>query len=228
MKQRYCPLGHDTSKVGRSVSGRCRVCKRLSERKSVTGRPPTIIPVEKGAFLILTFDIENRPLSYWIPDQPTAEITAIAWSFDDPRNIECVLLGRDDPKEMLIRFVEAYDRADMVTGHYVRRHDLPIINGALMEYGLPMLRPKLVLDTKVDMVKKSDIPATQEHLANMLSVPAAKVHMTQADWRESNRLTVEGLSLTERRVKGDVRQHMLLRPAMQAAGLLKSPRTWRS
>ena len=226
--KKFCILRHNTEEVGRSSAGRCRACKRLSERKPAVTRPSTSLPVEKGAFLTLTFDIENRPLSYWIPDQPTAEITAIAWSFDNPKAIECVLLGRDDPREMLTRFVEAYDRADMVTGHYITRHDLPIINGALMEFGLPMLRPKLALDTKVHMVKKSDIPATQEHLANMLSVPAAKVHMTQADWRESNRLTPAGLALTERRVKGDVRQHMLLRPAMQAAGLLKSPRTWRS
>ena len=233
----YCLRGHEIAVVGRTNDRRCRECDRL--RKRTRPALPTVrpalrpaqggnaLPVLKGEFKTLTFDIENRPLSYWIPDRPTAEITAIAWSFDDPDDITVVMLGRDDPKEMLVRFVEAYNRADMVTGHYIRKHDLPITNGALIEFGLPTLTEKLTMDTKLDMVKKSDIPATQENLADMLGVLAPKIHMSQADWREANRLTPEGLAATERRVVGDVRQHMQLRQAMQAAGLLKSPKVWR-
>lgn len=177
---------------------------------------------------ILDFDIENRPLSYWVPDRPTAEITAIAagWT-DDPGNIGVWLLGRDDPASMLREFSLLYELADMVTGHYITRHDLPIINGALIEFGLPTLGPKLTDDTKTGMVKKADIPATQEHLSDMLGVSNPKYHMTQAKWREANRLTPEGLKLTEARVAGDVRQHMELRERMRKAGLLKAPRVWR-
>lgn len=176
---------------------------------------------------ILDFDIENRPLSYWVPDRPTAEITAIAaaWT-DQPDRVGVWLLGRDDPVQMLLAFCQLYDMADQVTGHYITRHDLPIIQGALIEYGLPTLGPKLVEDTKVHMVKKADIPATQEHLSDMLGVANPKVHMTQAKWREANRLTAEGLRLTEERVAGDVRQHMELRVKMREAGLLKAPRVW--
>ena len=198
----------------------CRACRR--------GEPAisrSLLPVRAAEFLTLTFDIENRPLSYWIPDRPTAEITAIAWSFGGL--IEVVLLGRDDPRWMLERFSEAYAAANMVTGHYIRKHDLPIINGALMEYGMPGLTPKLTHDTKLDMVKKADIPATQEFLCEMLDISLPKVHMTQANWREANRLTTIGLEKTFARVTGDVAQHMLLRPAMIAAGWLKAPRVWR-
>ena len=187
-----------------------------------------MIPVIKGLeFKTLTFDIENRPLSYWIPDNPTAEITAIAWSFGNQKKVRCVLLGRDDPKWLLTEFLDAYNEADMVTGHYIRKHDLPIINGALMEFGLPGLTPKLTLDTKLDMVKKSDIPATQEFLSEMLGIGIPKVHVTQSEWREANRLTQKGLVLTEQRVIGDVIQHIQLRKAMVSAGLLKAPRVWR-
>lgn len=186
------------------------------------------LPTIRGGLRILDFDIENRPLSYWVPDRPTAEITAIAWAFtDQPRHVEVVLLGRDDPRDMLERFVAAYDAANLVTGHYIRKHDLPIVNGALMEAGLPTLGPKLTQDTKLDMVRKADIPATQEFLADMLGVAAPKYHMTQTKWREANRLTPEGLALTEKRVTDDVRQHMNLREAMLKAGLLKAPRVWR-
>mgnify|MGYP001202495992 CR=1 FL=1 len=176
---------------------------------------------------ILDFDIENRPLSYWQPDRPTAEITAIAAAWvDHPREVMVWLLGRDDPVVMLQSFLSLYNEADMVTGHYIRKHDLPIINGALMDYNMCLLGPKLVQDTKVDMVKKADIPATQEHLSEMLGLGSLKVHMTQQMWREANRLTSRGLDLTEDRVVGDVVQHMELRLAMLDAGMLHPPRMW--
>lgn len=179
----------------------------------------------KRPLRVLDFDIENRPLSYWQPDRPTSEITAIAWA-EKPSEVYVVTLGRVDPVAMLESFVEAYNASDVVTGHYVRVHDLPIINGALIEYGLPPLKPKMVQDTKQDMIRKADIPATQEHLADMLGIKAHKYHMTQAMWREANRLTEKGMDQTEKRVTDDVKQHMQLRKAMLKAGWLKPPRMW--
>ena len=44
-------------------------------------------------------------------------------------------------------FVEAYNTADMVTGHYITGHDLPMINGALMECRMPPLGPTWVQDS---------------------------------------------------------------------------------
>lgn len=176
----------------------------------------------------LDFDIENRPLSYWVPDKPTAEITAIASCWvGEPTTMSVYLLGMDDPLDILNSFVERYNDADMVTGHYIRRHDLPIINGALMEYGLPGLQPKLTCDTRLDMYKKGDIPATQEYLGELLGLDFPKVHMSQHDWRDSNRLTSVGLRATEKRVTGDVLQHMSLRKAMVERGLLSAPKIWR-
>jgi hypothetical protein len=35
--------------------------------------------IERKQRRILDFDIENRPLSYWVPDMPTADITSISW-----------------------------------------------------------------------------------------------------------------------------------------------------
>lgn len=176
---------------------------------------------------VLDFDIENRPLSYWRPDRPTAEITAIAACFtDSPLPPMVWVLGEDDPRHILEDFVELYEMADVVTGHYIRRHDLPIINGALVEAGLPTLSPKLTEDTKLDLVGFADIPKTQEHLAEMMGCAAPKVHMTQSKWREANRLTPAGLELTKERVVGDVLQHMEMRVKLRERGLLKAPRVW--
>lgn len=200
-------------------------------------------------FRTLDFDIENKPLSYWVPDRPTAEITAIAscWT-DDPSSMQVDLLGipcrhhgwecpdmgpgEMDGRSMLTRFCERYAEADMVTGHYIRKHDLPIINAMLMEEGLPLLGPKLSCDTKLDMMKKADLPATQEFLLDTLDVRdeegnrLQKFHMSQTDWREANRLTPAGLRKTRERVASDVYSHMRLRLAMVERGMLRSPSVW--
>lgn len=184
-------------------------------------------------FRILDFDIENRPLSYWVPDMPTAEITAIAscWT-DDFDSMEVLLLGELTTEEILTRFVERYNQAGMVTGHYIRRHDLPIINAMLYENNLPLLSRKLTCDTKLDMFKKADLPATQEFLLETLGVtdtygkPIKKFHMSQTDWREANRLTTEGLKKTTARVASDVYDHIHLRAAMLKRNMLRKPSYW--
>jgi hypothetical protein len=177
---------------------------------------------------ILDFDIENRPLTYLGGDYTTAEVTAIAWSFVGSDIITSSLLGEDKGHVMLELFREAFDQADMVTGHYIRKHDLPIINGALMEYGLAPLGDKLTEDTKLDLIKRKDFSASQESLAATLGISAPKVHMDQHKWREANRLTQRGLEATKQRVEGDVLQHKMLRVRLRELGMLHPPKVWRS
>jgi hypothetical protein len=183
--------------------------------------------VTKQNIKILDLDIETRPLTYWA-DRPTAEITAIAtcWA-NDVKSMQVHLLGQDDPLIMFTEFVKRYDEADMVTGHYLKKFDLPQINGALMEFGLPGLKPKLTCDTRLDMRKKGDIPATQEYLSELLNLPFPKIQMSQHKWRQANRLSPEGIESARRRVTGDVLQHMALRIKMVELGLLSSPKIWK-
>lgn len=182
---------------------------------------------------ILDFDIENRPLSYLGQDYTTAQITAIAWCWDGrPSTMQCELLDANDDGVGLALSLEmfraAYDEADMVTGHYIRLHDLPIINGSLVEDGGLPLAPKLTCDTKLDLVKKGPVfSASQENLCAMFGLPAPKVHMNTVMWREANRLTPEGLELTRKRAVGDVLQHMALRRELVKRDLLSPPRVWR-
>ncbi len=178
---------------------------------------------------ILDFDIENRPLSYLGQDYTTAEITAIAACFDGERtSMRCWLLGRDEPETMLEAFREMYNAADMVTGHYIRMHDLPIINGAMVELELEPLEEKLTCDTKLDLVSKGPVfSASQENLCEMFGLPHPKIHMNTVKWRIANRLTPAGLALTEKRAVGDVIQHMALRRELVKRDLLGTPKAWR-
>lgn len=202
---------------------------------------------------ILDFDIENRPLSYWVPDRPSAEVTSIAWmTAGDHDSLRVVGLAPpcwhkgheascpDMPAfllpmgPLLEEFRAVYDAADMVTGHYILMHDLPIVNAMLYEQRMPLLGDKLAHDTKVHMFSKKDLPATQEYLLELLDVKCPlgmtleKFHMTQPKWREANRLSPAGIDLTVRRVTSDVHAHSHMREAMLDQGWLSGPKVWRS
>lgn len=193
-----------------------------------------------GNLLVLDFDLENRPLSYLGPDWTSAEVTAIAWSWLGERTVKYLLLTADGryvdrhgerrtAREAFEHFRDILVSADVVTGHYVRKHDLPIINAALLESGLPPLPPLLVSDTHADLVRRKDLSASQENLAALLGLPEPKHHMTQTEWREANRLfTDDKLALTRRRVVSDVVQHKALRAELVRRGLLRPPRRWSS
>ena len=174
---------------------------------------------------ILTFDIENRPLSYWFDGQTTAEITCIAWSWG--KQVTAMALGDHSLDTILVAFREAYDQADIVTGHYIRKHDLPILNSHMLEAGMSPLSGKLTHDTRLDFRKGKDLSLSQESLAAMLGCKAPKVKMDQTKWRAANRLSGDGIALTVERCVGDVKQHMEMRGKLLELGWLRPPRMWR-
>lgn len=176
---------------------------------------------------VLDFDVEARPLHWISGDYVSKEITAIAWAWTDaPEDVSCRLLGEVDPVTMLRDFCAAYAQSDMVTGHYIRGYDLPMVNGALTEYQLPTLSKMLTQDTKIDLVRRQGLSGSQENLGTMLQLHHPKVKMDQAKWRDANRLTPEGVQLTRERVIGDVRQHIEMRRKLLELGYLAPPKVW--
>jgi hypothetical protein len=129
---------------------------------------------------------------------------------------------------MLRAFLDAYAQADMVTGHYITGYDLPMVNGALTEYGLPALGDKLAHDTKVHLIKRQGLSSSQENIGAMLKLNHPKVKMDQAKWRDANRLTPEGRQLARERVVGDVQQHIEMRARLIEKGYLRPPSVWSS
>ena len=176
---------------------------------------------------ILDFDCEARPLSWINADYVSKELTAIAWKFIGSRDpVEVRLLGDVEPEEMIEDFRAAYNKADIVTGHYIRGFDLPLLNGSLIDLQLPILEPKLAQDTKDDLVKFAGISKSQENLAAGFDLHRRKAHMHQAAWRDANRLTTSGLEEARRRVTSDVKQHIELRAKLLRLGYLGPPRLW--
>jgi hypothetical protein len=204
------------------------ILKNPKPTEAVTFTPkPILIPTR--AARVLDLDLENRPLSYLGSDFTTSEVTALAWAWsDEPEHVTCYLLGETDPVDILKAFLDDYNRADVVTGHFIKGHDLPILNGALMEYGLPALSDKRVCDTKLDLIPRKGLSMSQESLGAMFRLSQPKVKMDQSAWRAANRLTPEGRQLARERVVGDVRQHIALRKKLLEHGYLNSPKIWRS
>jgi hypothetical protein len=189
---------------------------------------PACVRVRARRLKVLDFDVEARPLHWISGDYVSKEITAIAWSFVGESKVECYLLGETDPVEMLSRFVEAYNDADMVTGHYIRGYDLPMVNGALTEHLLPALTDKLAQDTKTDLIPSAGLSKSQENIGAMLNLNHPKVKMDQSAWRDANRLTKSGRARARERVVGDVRQHIEMRARLLELGYLNPPKIWRS
>ena len=181
----------------------------------------------KSNFLILDFDIEARPLSYMGGDYVTREVTAIACKFINNNSpIKCWLLGEVTAEEMFAGFLDQYNQAGMVTGHYIRGYDLPTINGAITEYRFKPLSSKLTQDTYLDLVKRQGLSNSQENLGAMLGLEHPKIGMSQQDWRDANRLTDTGIYKTRKRVIGDVEQHIEMRQKLIDTGLLGRPKMW--
>lgn len=175
-------------------------------------------------FRWLDLDIENRPLSYLGSDFTTSDITVIAWSYGAPE-VDVWYQTRKPGSQlrMLKAFREAYDQANGVTGHYILGHDLPIINGHMLEHGLGPLGPKLVCDTKVHLINRKGVSASQESLGAMLKLENPKYQMDQAKWRSANRLEPEGIKFAVDRCIADVMEHMELRAKLVELDWLKPP-----
>jgi hypothetical protein len=183
--------------------------------------------VSKRPLRILDFDTECRPMHYneW---RPESQITAIAWSWigEDIMNVRA--LGHDlgDEYYMLTEFLRYYDQADIVTGHYIRKHDLPLLNDhALRLLGRP-IGAKLTQDTQRDMTSVKSMGKSQDNLAVTFGLAEEKHHMTGADWRLANQLGRTGVDLARKRVINDVKQHKAIRRKLLDMGALGEPKLW--
>jgi DNA polymerase elongation subunit (family B) len=176
---------------------------------------------------ILDFDTECRPMHYSEYRQES-QITAIAWSWVGSEDVSCRVLEPSlrNERSMLRRFLEVLAQADIVTGHYIRKHDLPLIVDHCIRIGMPIPKPVLVSDT-MDMPKVKALGKSQENLATLFGLEAEKHHMCGTSWRQANSLTPAGRAVTRKRVVDDVIQHKQLRADLVERGLLKPPTMWR-
>lgn len=177
---------------------------------------------------ILDFDTECRPMHYseW---RAESQMTAIAWSWVGSDEVHCEVLEQDlsNERAMLAAFLEAFNEADIVTGHYLRKHDLPLLTDHCMRLDFPLPKPVLVSDTMADLPKVKGLGKSQENLSLTFDIDAEKHHMTGAQWRIANGLDPAGRAAARKRVVDDVLQNKQLRRLLIERGWLRAPQMWR-
>ena len=192
----------------------------------------------------LCFDLENRPLAYWYDGQTTSEITAFGWKWSDEKRVHTMLLrpdgrfdvdsddgvdeGRWSEREAYGFFAQyVIGTADLVYGHNIRRHDLPMLNAGLIRRKLPPLPELRTSDTCRDLPKMGGMSKSLENLVGYYGIKGAKYTMSQPMWEDANRLTDNGVALARKRVASDVLLQERLRNKLIELDLLKEPRTWK-
>ena len=183
----------------------------------------------------LDFDLECRPMAWYGGDFVTKQPTVIAWKFIGERGpVQVAWIGESDrssmvpyeEREMIEAFLEAYDRAELVTGHFIRGFDLPVINGARIRLGGGPIDKKLSSDTKLDLTKASGMSKSMENLSAMFEAKHQKYSMNTTKWFEANSLLPEGIELAKKRCVEDVKEHIELRERLLEIGALRPPIVW--
>jgi DNA polymerase elongation subunit (family B) len=191
--------------------------------------------VKRRKLRVLDFDIECRPIAWYGGDFVTKQPTTIAWKYaGEGRRPTVTAIGESDrmslvleeEAEMLEAFRVAFDDADMVTGHYIRGFDLPVLQGAYIRLGLKPLGAKLAEDTKQDLLKAQGMSKSMENLSAMFKAKCQKYGMDTAKWADANMLLPEGIKKAKARVTTDVREHLELRAIMAERGLLSPAKLW--
>lgn len=184
---------------------------------------------------ILDFDCECRPIAWYGGEFVTKQPTVIAWRFvgeDEPTQVHAIgatglsKYVLSEEQSMLFDFLAAYQQADIVTGHFIRGFDLPLLSGALIRLGYSPLPPKMAQDTKNDFVKRTGMSMSQENLGAMFDLEQKKVGMNTAKWADANMLLPQGIEAAKERALGDVEQHTEMRGIMLQRGLLSAPSLW--
>lgn len=186
----------------------------------------------------LCFDLENRPLAYWYDGQTTSQITAFGWKWDGEEKVHTFMLRPDGRYDTALgttytaeaaheHFARMLTEADLVYGHNIRRHDLPMLQGQLLRLKLPLLPALRTSDTCRDYPKRKDMSVSLANLASLYGLSGDKHVLSQTDWEAANRLDDHGVSMARERVTSDVVLQAELRSVLLAHGLLGPPRAWR-
>lgn len=185
----------------------------------------------------MCFDLENRPLAYWYDGATTSEITAFGWKWSDEKHVRSMVLRADgrfeDEMGKRVAYRKAHElfgadlaAADIVYGHNIRRHDLPMLEAWRYRLGLPSLPAVLTTDTCRDIPKRKDLSASLENLAEMYGLKLPKHRMSIPKWERANQLRPDGIAEARVRVESDVVLQEALRARLVAEGKLRAPRTW--
>lgn len=182
---------------------------------------------------VLDFDIETRKIGFHDAGRfapAGCEPVAVAFKWHGEKTVNVRTMNQVwtlQALKWLVRpLFEAFAEADVITGHYIKKFDLPILAGVALETGVYFERPLTVLDTKSDLVEFQGMSKSQENLAALMGIEESKFHVNDNTWRQVARLTKDGMAMAQERVVGDVQQHEAIYNRLLAEGQLGRPNAW--
>ncbi len=180
---------------------------------------------------ILDFDTESVAAGFADPQWVPQKITCCAWSWIGSDEIEATISTSEGlfrrperRRKMLLPLLLAINEADMVTGHNLIRHDLPILMAECRRLGLPDLPDLLVQDT-MRLGKTKGFKKGQDNLIALTDGPVQKLSLSWQEWQDA--YEEKGWATVVERCKTDVEGHKLLRQEMLERGWLKDAVRWR-
>ena len=197
--------------------------------------------VDAGPQAELCFDLENRPLAYWYDGNTTSEVTVFAWQWteggsptSEMRSLVLLSDGyferhdgiRLQKEAAYDYFLDELEGADLVYGHNIRTHDLPMLQAACIRLNFGRMDPCLTQDTYRDLPRRKELPVSLNNLSAMYGIGDKKM-MAQHDWEEANRLGSAGIAEARERCESDVTLQIELYNILRDQGLLKKPKVWR-
>ena len=155
----------------------------------------------------LCFDIENMPGTYGPGDYTHPKVTAVGGVHLDETEPQVWCFTRHDHDDMLRgaeTFRAMWDAADWVVGHNIKRHDRKILDGFYFTLGLPLLAPKRMVDTYLDLPKMQGLSRSLENLAARWECPIQKMHMPEHAWEAAYDGVPEFVEMMRARCRTDV------------------------
>lgn len=172
---------------------------------------------------ILDWDLECVAAGFGDPSFVPTKVTVIAWSWVGEDHVSWAT-RLEDADAMFSRFLDAYNEADVVTGHNLIRFDLPVLQADLLRHGFPKLKPVLVQDT-IRIVKTKGFKKGQDNLSALLANPIQKMPLNWQEWQDAYEES-DWATVVERCVS-DVKGHKILRERMLDLGWLRPAVMWK-
>jgi hypothetical protein len=196
------------------------------------------IKVTKNPFKVLYFDCETVAAGFADPDWVPNRVTCIAWSWEGEEKVHSYT-RREGAELMFSKFLDVYNKSDVVIAHNILRFDLGVINSDLMRLKaegkkLQTLSSKLVQDT-IKLPKSKGFKKGLDDLSVLLGVPIEKLSMNHRQWEEAYDWDkiIEGKPPTKKdwetikkRCESDVLLLKLVRQKLAELGMLKTPSLW--
>jgi DNA polymerase elongation subunit (family B) len=183
-----------------------------------------------GQGRILDFDIETIAAGFADPEWVPQKITCVAWSWIGSDVVEsrvcgpAGLFGKPQLRaKMLAPLLKALGEADMVTGHNIRRFDLPVLQAEVMRLGLPSLPVVLAQDT-IKLRTSKGFKKGQDVLGRLYRIADEKLSLDWQAWQDA--YDEDGWQTIRDRAESDVAMHKQLRAALIELDYLKEPRRW--